>query len=155
MLRYTVCVCVCLCFERVRTCWWSWRTTRWTWSTHWARICFTLSPSAAFVFGAWAETMAGQCLSLNADEWDDLMYYCFGEVVHVKTWHFWASPEELTTNTVASSIKLKCSHFLFVFHTITYDSNVWHSVKAVLTSVICLRTRVCSLSAHCCHLLRM
>lgn len=66
MLRYTM--RVCLCYERAKICWWSWKTTRWTWSTHWARICFTLSPSAAFVFGAWAETMAGQCLSLHADE---------------------------------------------------------------------------------------
>lgn len=36
----------------------------------------------------------GRSVSQSECRWiDDLMYYCFGEVVHIKTWHFWASTE--------------------------------------------------------------
>lgn len=52
----------CACHDRVKTCWWSWRMTRWTWSTPWVRIYFIFSRLAAFVFGVLAETMEGRYL---------------------------------------------------------------------------------------------
>lgn len=52
-----------VCRDRAKTCWWSWRTTPWTWLTLWARPCSTLSPLAASVCGVLAETTAGQCPS--------------------------------------------------------------------------------------------
>lgn len=52
-----------VCRDRAKTCWWSWRTTPWTWLTLWAKLCSTLSPLAASVCGVLAETTAGQCPS--------------------------------------------------------------------------------------------
>lgn len=52
-----------VCCDRAKTCWWSWRTTPWTWLTLWAKLCSTLNPLAASVCGVLAETTAGQCPS--------------------------------------------------------------------------------------------
>lgn len=103
--------CMCVCHNRERICWWSWRMTTWTWSTHWDRLCFTLSLFAASVFGASAETTAGQW----PPSWQDYTpfiyqtyFICFGEHTH-QNCLLW---QVFILYPIGN-----CTHILFIWHT--------------------------------------
>lgn len=139
-----------VCRDRAKTCWWSWRTTPWTWLTLWAKLCSTLSPLAASVCGVLAETTAGQCPSTQVQIGTGLQPGSLVSATREVTDGPLLLIGELESSSIAVHVATDVSPSFSFFFSLR-DSEVWHSLASVLTSPTfsCMSVFV----VHCCPLL--